>query len=191
MNGDYVFSQRDEPFLLTEIADYLHLEYESVRSVLRRLKNDPETKDKVEPLGPSRYAEYSAATANFIADAFREKARRSAECRKDACEWGIYALADPDSGNVRYVGQTNMSFRLRFGAHLSAARKRAAAPVSRWIKSLLDEGKNPKMIILEKTPKEVLSLDELERQWIRRKHEEGCALLNIPHMPKTPHEAQR
>lgn len=62
-----IFHASEQPFTLPEIADHLKLDYESVRGVVRRLREKPETAEKVAPLGRSRISEYSADTANFIA----------------------------------------------------------------------------------------------------------------------------
>ena len=65
------FSPEDQPFTLPEIAGILGLNYEAVRSAKRRLEAKPETREKVKPLGPSRYPEYSAEVANFLARRLR------------------------------------------------------------------------------------------------------------------------
>jgi hypothetical protein len=79
----------------------------------------------------------------------------------------IYALCDPKTDRIRYVGQAKNAGK-RLKGHISAARcsagKRRVTPVQRWIRSLLDDGCGPKLRILEVTSDEMFI--EAERKWI-------------------------
>lgn len=76
-----IFNPADGPFNLPEIARILQVDYEAVRSAKRRLEAKPETRDKVKPLGDSRYPEYSAEVANFLARRIKTNSNRSTAAR--------------------------------------------------------------------------------------------------------------
>lgn len=61
----------------------------------------------------------------------------------------IYALRDPSTGEVRYVGKANNP-QARLKSHMRAARSRNT-PVYCWIRSLKDKGLEPQMEVLEWT----------------------------------------
>jgi hypothetical protein len=76
----------------------------------------------------------------------------------------IYGLCDPETGELRYVGRTD-DVRRRFAVHLSAARtsghkSRCAA----WIKSLLLQGKEPEVDVLDYVPAD--QAHHMEREYI-------------------------
>lgn len=60
----------------------------------------------------------------------------------------VYALCDPFSGKVRYVGKTDRPKR-RHAAHMSSAKRGVKRYVYDWIRSLLSRGGEPGMHILE------------------------------------------
>ena len=60
---------------------------------------------------------------------------------------GIYALVCPDTDEIKYVGRSK-NIRKRFIYHLYS-KKNSTTPVAWWIKSLHEENKRPKCIILE------------------------------------------
>ena len=85
----------------------------------------------------------------------------------------IYALSDPVSGIVRYVGKSNDPAK-RLGAHMSSSdtrtRKRA------WLSRLRSQGLRPTLIILEVCERR--SWEDAERCWIAHYGEQ---LYNIDH----------
>jgi hypothetical protein len=85
----------------------------------------------------------------------------------------VYTLSDPDTGEVRYVGQT-ANLRDRRNVHLSVARHGSQTKVSQWIRELLSVGSNPAIVGLEQTDEPVAR----ERFWIAYHREQGCDLLN-------------
>lgn len=88
----------------------------------------------------------------------------------------IYALSDPFTGFVRYVGKSNNS-RKRFSRHLNEATNHHK---SLWIKSIRNKGQRPILDILEATC--VSSEEEwyeLERWWISYMKFLGCPLTNL------------
>jgi hypothetical protein len=60
----------------------------------------------------------------------------------------IYALCDPATGEIRYIGKANDSEK-RLKGHIRDSRRRNT-PVYCWIRKLLSSGKFPKMIVLER-----------------------------------------
>lgn len=89
----------------------------------------------------------------------------------------IYALCDPDTEEVRYIGKTSAGIDDRMKNHLSMARRGDSAYKSRWIRTLLREGKNPEGVALELVYNKD-SWEERERWWIRFCKDLGCRLTN-------------
>lgn len=72
----------------------------------------------------------------------------------------IYALCDPDSGRVRYVGKSNdPESRLKSHKNEVGANRKC-----RWIQSLLSSGKSPVLTVIAEVPRD--SWQEHERRWI-------------------------
>jgi len=90
----------------------------------------------------------------------------------------IYALADPKTEEIRYVGQTTRSPRTRLGEHLAVAQKplrRGAGSQRRlraWLRSLQEK---PLLIVLEETT----DLDDAEQRWIAQLRGDGARLCNM------------
>lgn len=61
----------------------------------------------------------------------------------------VYALCDPDSSFVRYVGITRQKPHDRLRDHIKTARNGGVVPVCIWIRGLLADGKRPVLHILE------------------------------------------
>lgn len=90
----------------------------------------------------------------------------------------IYALIDPRSNDIKYIGVTSDP-RQRLKSHLSEVgniRKR------RWIRELANEGLKPSMKIIE-----VVQSTEIQREvyWIKVLREHGCDLFNAAHNQDT------
>lgn len=86
----------------------------------------------------------------------------------------IYGLFDPDSGKLRYIGKANNAAQ-RLKTHLWDSRI-AKRPVCNWIKSLVAEGKTPRMQVLETVSKE--EWEQVERRLIEH-YRKTCKLLNL------------
>lgn len=87
----------------------------------------------------------------------------------------IYGLADPDTHEVRYVGQTKLPVEERLRQHIRAARCRTRDRyVYDWIRSL---SAPPTIVILERDPPG--GLNEAERAWIAYLRGMGCRLTNL------------
>lgn len=92
----------------------------------------------------------------------------------------VYALTDPRTGEARYVGQS-MNPNHRHDEHVGVVARRlpqdsAGSPLRAWIRSLLDQGLEPEMTILEATSKE--AVNTAEERWVQTLKAEGAHLLN-------------
>jgi hypothetical protein len=85
----------------------------------------------------------------------------------------IYALTDPDTGEVRYIGQTRKLWQ-RYAQHLLVPRGTSAKLA--WLKDLESKRKLPGLRILESVPEDEGS--SAERRWIRHWRSQGTSLLN-------------
>lgn len=90
----------------------------------------------------------------------------------------IYALCDPDTIAIRYVGKT-VSPKTRVSSHMNNRNgtKYGMNPRENWLDKLKSEGKRPLLIILEETNEQ--EWQEKEREWIDRLIAQGIALLNV------------
>lgn len=96
----------------------------------------------------------------------------------------IYGLADPDSGEVRYVGKAKDPEKRR-DQHVSEVRNRSAAngrhfELFAWIESLLEADKEPALVRLEEveeTPDDAWRV--AEDRWIARFRREHGRLTNF------------
>lgn len=84
---------------------------------------------------------------------------------------GIYVLSCPDTGEIRYIGQTKDAAK-RYSAHKCSSEIGAKG---RWIESLRANGKAPKMTMVVHT--DDLDAEEIELISIYRAM--GANLLNI------------
>jgi hypothetical protein len=87
----------------------------------------------------------------------------------------IYALCDPDTREIRYVGRTVHRARTRLNGHLLAAAAGAQLTVSHWLRSLPCE---PLVRVLEDEVPEP-ELPGVERRWIAQLLEQGARLTNV------------
>lgn len=88
----------------------------------------------------------------------------------------IYALCDPDTDEVRYIGKANNA-RKRLQSHIW--NKSKSLPVCRWIRKLHREGKSPTLVVLETCDRAVW--EERERAIIAeyRNRDGHPPLLNV------------
>ena len=85
----------------------------------------------------------------------------------------IYALADPATGEIRYIGKANKPEE-RLKTHLRDAKRRST-PVYCWLRKLAAQGAQPVMRVLEWSCDWV----EAERRLIAQHREAGARLLNV------------
>lgn len=86
----------------------------------------------------------------------------------------IYTLSDPDASKVMYVGQTTVLSKRLYG-HVNSSKKNASRK-DRWIQSLLAQGKNPLMTIVDEC--EESTATEIEEYWIHCFLVLGKGILN-------------
>ena len=94
-----------------------------------------------------------------------------------ASKFLIYALCDPRTGEVRYVGKTESAFRTRLNHHIFRARKGEKHHVYCWIRKLLSEGVRPEMELVEECFSHE-DLAETERFYIAYFRSLGFRLTN-------------
>lgn len=85
----------------------------------------------------------------------------------------IYALIDPETRGVRYIGRTNNLDR-RFQQHHT---DRTNIPRLRWIESLKSKGLSMTYIVLEECAGEAAA-KKAEVMWIKLFLEKGASLFN-------------
>ncbi len=98
----------------------------------------------------------------------------------------IYALCDPITEEIRYIGKANHPEK-RLKGHMRETRRRS--PLYDWMGKLQGEGKVPKMIILEVCDETEWEL--IERKRIFENRLLGTRLLNLADggdQPKTTRE---
>lgn len=95
----------------------------------------------------------------------------------------IYALRDPATNEVRYIGKANDSMK-RLKTHIRDSRRRNT-PVYSWIKKLASKGLVPTVEVLEVAD----SWEEAERNQIKAHRDCGCRLLNLAEGGNQPGQA--
>jgi len=89
----------------------------------------------------------------------------------------IYALLDPNTNEVRYIGKTvSLSKRLR--KHISESKNDTKSHKKAWINSLIVKDQEPIMKILEKL-EDSDSWKLRERYWIKYYKDIGAKLTNM------------
>lgn len=86
----------------------------------------------------------------------------------------IYALIEPGTSEVRYIGKANNAQR-RFNGHLRETRR--MTPVYCWIKALRLKGQLPGLIVIDVCNTE--NWCEVERVAIATARRDGAKLLNL------------
>lgn len=87
----------------------------------------------------------------------------------------IYALTDPRTGAVRYIGKA-VDAAKRFKGHIRDSRRRTT-PVYCWIKALAEKGYTPGLCILARVPADRWQAEE--RRMIAEGRATGLKLLNL------------
>lgn len=88
----------------------------------------------------------------------------------------LYALVDPRTAQIRYIGRTSQSLVARLRGHCDyAARYRSTTPLMRWLRALIAAGVSPRIRALAVVSDELA--DQAERQLIAGHRD----LLNVTH----------
>jgi hypothetical protein len=88
----------------------------------------------------------------------------------------IYVLTDPNTGLVRYVGKTDYPEK-RYRNHIHNSALAIKSHRTRWLKSLIEAGKKPLMIVIEQTSQEMWK--QRECWWIAYYRGLGASLVNL------------
>jgi hypothetical protein len=89
---------------------------------------------------------------------------------------GVYALVDPRTDRVMYVGQS-IDIDFRYRQHLHSSPWEGNRRKVDWISELRSLGLEPRLVILEEC--NFASIDEAERRHIRRFKSEGQCEFNV------------
>lgn len=87
----------------------------------------------------------------------------------------IYALVDPLTGDPHYIGQTAATLADRRRDHV---QKPGSTKKGTWIRELLDDGREPQIVLIEEFTGYRREAYERESFWIRRLRSEGRPILN-------------
>lgn len=90
--------------------------------------------------------------------------------------WTIYALLDPRTGEVRYVGKTHQEPGKRLKEHLQNA-KNGTEYSARWIATIVACGLKPEQIVLQVGVGP--GWGKSEKKWITRYRLRGARLTNL------------
>lgn len=90
----------------------------------------------------------------------------------------VYALIDPESREVRYVGETVRKAAIRMSQHLRAAKEKTTPPVNAWMRGLVERGGLPEMLELEEYA-DRQAMHDGECYWITQFKAMGARLLNV------------
>lgn len=101
----------------------------------------------------------------------------------------IYALIDPITNEVKYIGKANDSVK-RLKSHIRDSRRRNT-PVYIWIKSLIKLGVIPKIVVISTVL--FSEWESEEKRIIKEYKDKGYDLLNVAiggNAPFCPHEVR-
>ncbi len=88
----------------------------------------------------------------------------------------IYALCEPETGEVRYIGKA-VDLQRRLWKHYTPIHLAPETHKNRWLRQVLARGLKPGVLVLERV--EGRPWQEAEREWIARYREAGAKLTNI------------
>ena len=90
----------------------------------------------------------------------------------------IYAIIDPETSMPKYVGSTAKGMK-RLKEHFRPCRIKRDIDRARWIKSWIDRGVKPQVIVLQDYGDAVELRFELEKAWTQTFRLKGAQLLNL------------
>ena len=89
----------------------------------------------------------------------------------------IYALCEPDTGEVRYVGVTVVDPEHRLAQHVALAQSWETSKKSRWIYGLKQRKLRPTVLTLETVP--LSEAKAAEARWMAHYRAQGANLTNM------------
>lgn len=97
----------------------------------------------------------------------------------------IYALADPETGRIRYCGKTTRTKAQRMSCHKADAYRFKRRHVCNWLRTVFDGGREPRFIVCEQIdlsgrsrPEQLIAINAAERRWIEQLKLLGFELTN-------------
>jgi len=90
----------------------------------------------------------------------------------------VYGLHDPETGELRYIGQTVTTVKARLAKHVTPSQLRKHSYVARWLLGLVKQGQEPTWSVLA-SAEDQEELDRLEVELIAQAREEGVRLVNL------------
>jgi len=92
-------------------------------------------------------------------------------------QWAtVYALIDPFSDEIRYIGWTSAKLSKRLYEHLYCSKHKKTHK-DFWLQKLIQAGIKPEIRVIQKVP--VLNGNEAECYWIKYFRTLGCNLTNL------------
>lgn len=92
----------------------------------------------------------------------------------------IYALVDPRTGEIRYIGRSSKGLLRARNHWATASELQKSTYCANWIKSLVILGLIPTVFVLESWEKiSNARLNKAERKWIRRYKKKNARLTNL------------
>ena len=88
----------------------------------------------------------------------------------------IYALRDPDTGLIRYIGRTSKLPYYRLAAHIVSAGDGVETPLGVWLRQLIESNKLPGLVVIKECGED--EVHDLEKHWIKMYRGDGN-LLNV------------
>ncbi len=107
----------------------------------------------------------------------KDRQRENRRKRKQAINaYYIYALCDPTTKQVRYIGYTYHPSR-RLNGHIADARNKSQNPLKKaWLLGLAAKNLKPTMRVLERTDE--ANVTKREEYWYKLAIQCGCDLIN-------------
>lgn len=90
----------------------------------------------------------------------------------------VYALVDPNTDQLRYIGQTNRPVNRRLSQHISVAKRKTVPPVNAWLRGLINGGLRPVVWVMEQY-NSASDANEGEEFWIGLLRSWELPLLNL------------
>lgn len=101
----------------------------------------------------------------------------SSEYRLPAGRTLIYALSNPATGEIRFLGTTILPASCLRG-HISGKRSQSVPGLAAWVADLVEAGTPPRMLSLATESGDLHRLCSHERYWVSRLREIGEPLFN-------------
>ncbi len=108
---------------------------------------------------------------------------RTKKTKKPITEASIYALVDPNTNQIKYIGQTKQRLNERLKSHLMCySCNGKMTKKDEWINSLLELGIRPEIRLLKKV--KIRFVNTEERKSIIEYKNMGVELFNINHFTR-------